>query len=54
MPQRDFKPHKFREHIPHDGPGSALASHDLKAKVKIFPVPSSSPRAELEEKHMQK
>lgn len=54
MPQCDFKPHKLRKHIPRDGPGSAPASHDLKAKVKTFPVPSSSPRAELEEKHIQK
>lgn len=43
----------LREHTPHDGPGSALASHDLKAKVKTFPVPSSSPSAELE-KQIQK
>lgn len=50
MPQRDFKPHKLRKHIPRDGPSSAPASHDLKAKVKTFPVPSSSPRAE----HIQK
>lgn len=44
----------LREHTPRDEPGSAPASHDLKAKVKTIPVPSSSPSAELEEKQIQK